>query len=59
MFAHLPGRFGSIAPVGWSVSDSDFEENDAKAINIKRLSLSFTSDSKRFKRLKQKISRGL
>ena len=49
MFAHLPGRFGSIAPVGWSVSDSDFEENDAKAINTKRLSLSFASDSKGLK----------
>ena len=55
-------RFGSIAPVGWSDSDSNFEGNDAKAINTKnrkRLSLSFVSDSKRFKRLKQKISRGL
>ena len=52
-------RFGSIAPVGWSDSDSDFEkENDAKAINTKdtkRLSMSFANDLKRFKRLKQKI----
>ena len=43
-------RFGSIVPVGWSDSDSDFEkENDTKAINTKnskRLSLSFVSDSK-------------
>ena len=42
-------RFGSITPVGWSDSNSDFEkENDAKAINTKnpkRLSLSFASDS--------------
>ena len=46
-------RFGSIALVGWSDSDSDFEkENDAKAINTKnrkRLSLSFVNNSKRFK----------
>ena len=52
----------TIAPVGWSDSDSDFEKNDAKAINTKnteRLSLSFASDSKHFNRLKQKISRGL
>ena len=54
-------RFGSIAPVGWSDSDSDFEKvNEVKAINTKnrkRLSLSFLSDSKRFKRLKQKVAR--
>ena len=29
-------QFGSIAPVGWSDSDSDFEkENNAKAKNTK------------------------
>ena len=34
-------RFGSIAPVGWSDSDSNYEkENDVKTINTKRLSLS-------------------
>ena len=47
-------RFGSIALVGWSDSDSNFEkENDTKAINTKRLSLPFASDSKCFKGLKQ------
>ena len=42
----------TIAPVGWSDSDSDYEkENDARTIdlNTKRLSLSIVSDSKRFK----------
>ena len=40
-------RFGSITPVGWSDSDSDFEkENDVKAVNTKGLSLSVASDSK-------------
>ena len=34
-------RFRSIAPVGWSDSDSDYEkENDVKTISTKRLSLS-------------------
>ena len=33
-------RFISIAPVGWSDSDSDYEENDAKTVSTKRLSLS-------------------
>ena len=34
-------RFRSIAPVGWSDSNSDYEkENDAKTISTKRLSLS-------------------
>ena len=47
-------RFGCIARVGWSNSDSDFEKNDTKAINTKRLSLSFASDSKCFKRAKTK-----
>ena len=47
-------RFGCIAPVGWSDSDSDFEKNDTKVINTKRLSLSFASDSKCFKRAKTK-----
>ena len=47
-------RFGCIAPVGWSNSNSDFEKNDTKAINTKRLSLSFASDSKCFKRAKTK-----
>ena len=50
-------RFGSVAPVGLSDSNSDFEkENDAKAINTentKRLSLSFARDSKHFKKLKR------
>jgi len=65
LFAHLPEVIWiyTIALVGWSDSNSDFEkENNAKAINTKntkRLSLSFASDSKRFKKLKQKISRGL
>ena len=40
-------RFGSIVPDGWSDSDSDFEkENNAKAVNTNRLSLSVASDSK-------------
>ena len=40
-------RFGSITPVGWSDSDSDFEkENDVKAVNTKGPSLSVASDSK-------------
>ena len=52
-------RFGSIAPVGWSDSDCDFEkENDTKAINTKRLSLSFASDLKHFKRAKTKDIEG-
>lgn len=46
-------RLRSIAPDGWSDSDSDFEkENKAKVGNIKRLSLSGASGSKRFKRVK-------
>ena len=58
MFACLPEVIWIYSPVGWIDSDSDFEkENDVKAINTKRLSLSFASDSKHFKRLKQKISR--
>ena len=52
--SHMLARL--ITPVGWSDSDSDFER---RPINTKRLSLSFPSDLKRFKRLKQKISRGL
>ena len=44
----------TIAPVGWSDSDSDYEkESDAKTVdlNTKRLSLSIiVSDSKRFKK---------
>lgn len=44
----------TIAPVGWSDSNSDYEkENDAKTVvlNTKRLSLSIiVSDSKRFKK---------
>ena len=52
-------RFGSIAPVGWSDSDSNFEkDNDVKAINKEMLSLSFASDSKCFKRAKTNISKG-
>ena len=40
-------RFGSITPVGWSDSDSDFEkENDVKAVNTKGPFLSVASDSK-------------
>ena len=62
MFVRLPEVIW-IFPVGWSDSDRNFEkENNAKAINTKnskRLSLSFVSDSKRFKKLKLKISRGL
>ena len=56
MFAHLPEAIWIYSPlVGWSDSDSDFEkENGAKAINTKRLSLSFASDSKCFKRTKTK-----
>ena len=50
-------RFGSIAPVGWSDSNSNFEkDNDVKAINKEMLSLSFASDSNCFK---TNISRGL
>ena len=38
-----------IAPDGWSDSNSNFgKENDAKAVNTKRLSLSVASDSKHF-----------
>ena len=65
MFARLPEVIWiyTIAPVGWSDSNSDFEkENNAKAINTKntkRLSLSFASDSKHFKRLKKKRLRRL
>ena len=44
----------TIAPVGWSDSDSDYEkESDAKTVDLitKRLSLSIiVSDSKRFKK---------
>ena len=48
-------QFGSIALDEWSNSDSNFEEeNNAKAVNTKRLSLSAASDSKRFKRAKTK-----
>ena len=51
-------RFGSMAPAGWSDtdSDSDFEkENDSHVGNAKkRPSLSLSSESKWFKRAKQK-----
>jgi len=46
-------RFGSVAPDGWSDSDSNSDfENDPGAANKKRLSL--RRDSKRFKLAKPK-----
>ena len=47
MFARLPEAIWIYSPGGWSDSDSNFEkENNAKAVNTKRLSLSVASDSK-------------
>ena len=47
MFARLPEAIWIYSPGEWSDSDSNFEkENNAKAVNTKRLSLSVASDSK-------------
>ena len=64
MFVCLPEAIWicTIAPVGWSDRDNNFEKENVKAVNTKntkRLFLSFASDSKCCIRLKQKISRGL